>query len=265
MKLQQKFFTAILLLCSAFSFAQTDSLDFKDGLFLPGKKYTMEGITTLMITKVYSNNAQTDSTKKETVLQMVITSGKISQKDSLFPISMKYLRFDELPFLQNAEIKGYCKPLKMPVFTEISIPSIKLNQEQSNDLINKMNDPHEMLNLLNNMQILPSKKIKIGDTISVVHPTNFPAGRYSKVVTDYVLREIKDGKAYFNVTRTQTTENLPNNITGEGTGSGKAVYDIANHAFLSVNIDGEAIYTYTDGMIKMHVTVSQTTVVEDDP
>ena len=91
MQLQQKFFTAIILLCSAFSFAQTNSLDFKDGFFfLPEKKYTTEDIN-VTITKVYSGNTLADSTKEEAVLQFVVTTGKISKKDNIFPISIKYL------------------------------------------------------------------------------------------------------------------------------------------------------------------------------
>ena len=261
MKLQQKLFTAIILLYSAFSFAQTDSLDFKDGLFLPEKKYTLEDINT-RITKVYSNNVLADSTKEETVLQTVNITGKISQKDSIFPVSIKYLRFDKFPFLQNMEIKGYGKPLKMPIFTEVSAPSMKLSQEESDGIIKQMSD-------FLNAAKLPSKKIKIGDSLSINFVYDIPmegqGNLHVKMDINFVLKEIKKDKAYFDVTRTQKLENPT--ISGGEKASGTAVYDIANYTFLSINIEGNLIFINKDSerVVKINSAENHTVTVEDNP
>ena len=257
MKAQQKLFTAIILLYSAFSFAQTDSLDFKDGVFLPEKKYTLENIINTRISKVYSGNTLADSTKKEIALQAVITTGKISQKDSIFPISMKYLRNNVYPFLQNIEIKGYGKPLKTTTFTEVSAPSMKLSQEESDGIIKQMSD-------FLNAAKLPSKKIKIGDSLSITSTLDFPAGGHLKIDSDFVLKEIKEGKAYFDVTRTQKLENPT--ISGGEKASGTAVYDIANYTFLSINIEGNLIFINKNNqsVVKINSTESQTVTVEDN-
>jgi len=260
MKLQQKLFTAVILLCSASSFAQTDSLDFKDGFFfLPEKKYTTEDINT-RISKVYSGNTLVDSTKEETVLQMVITTGKISQKDGDFPVSIKNLRCDQFPFVQNMEIKGYSKPLETPVFTEVSIPSMVLDQETSDFVIKKM------LNFSKSME-LPSKKIKTGDTLSITYIYNMPEGQgHSKMDINFILKEIKEGKAYFDVTRTQKLEDSPD-ISGGEKASGKAVYDIANHILLSMNIESNLIFTNknSERVVKITGTERHTTIIEDNP
>jgi len=220
----------------------------------------MEKINTI-IAKAYSNNALIDSTKEETVSQCVVTSGKISQKDSIFPVSMKSLRLDELPCcVEDMEIKGYCKPLKTPVFTEIYVPSMKLSQEESDDILKRMS------NLLMKNMGQQSKKLKIGDTLSITRTFDDPTEGLSKVDTDYVLREIKDGKAYFNIRTTLTAEISP--MTGGGIGSGTAVYDIANYTFLSDNIFIETIFTYTDEnsliVMKINADTSQTVAVEDN-
>jgi len=257
MKPQQKLFTAIILLCSVFSLAQTDSLDFRgDSPFLPEKKYTVEDI---LIIKLYSDNALLDSVKKETVMQRVATTGRISKKDSLFPVSVKYLRSDENPFLQNAEVKGYCKPLKKPVFTEVFISSIKLSKKESDDFMKKMSK------LFNGVE-LPSKKMKTGDTFSIARTTDALTGGHTKMEANYILKEIKDGKAYFNITYTEKLENSTD-ASGGGTGNGTAVYDIANYTFVSRNVDIETVYTYekSQDVMKMSITIRQTTVMEDNP
>ena len=259
MKAQQKLFTLFILLYSAFSFAQTDSLDFKGGfLLLPEKKYTLEDINTIIV-KIYSDNALLDSVKKETVLQRVATTRRISKKDSIFPVSVKYLRSDENPFLQNAEVKGYCKLLKMPIFTEVFISSMKLSKKESDDFMIKMS------NFFNEVE-LPSKKIKTGDTLSIVRTTDASTGGHLKIDINFVLKEIKEGKAYFNITSTEKLENSTG-ISGGGTGSGTAVYDIVNHIFLSINTDRDRIFVNKNSqdMVKARDNRIQTIVVEDNP
>jgi len=233
MKKIQAIAAAVLFTVSAF--AQQKELDYK----VDYKPATVYNTTTTNIGKVtitFSGEGADDMVAAQgmdnpmvqemnTSMKGILTTGK--QNGNIIPFQM------DLPAEGNADIakimpngaKIYGKKEigKTPVFDSISA---KGAQKMVKDAM------FETMKATVEKSFVPAKKLKIGESFSQDIPLSIPMGPMELQMTNkmtYTLKKIEGGKAYFDTTSilTASTEVEGQELKGNGTGTGKIIYDIA--------------------------------------
>lgn len=127
--------------------------------------------------------------------------------------------------LEGSYIYGYYENRKSTVID--SIQSEKINEETKKILKSVIENTAKGINY-------PENPIKIGDTFEQNLPMDFPFANFGKISfiinTKYLLKEIKNGVAFFDtkINFIMTSE-IPNiELTSKGTGTGVVEYDITN-------------------------------------
>jgi len=155
----------------------------------------------------------------------VLTTGKLT--GSTIPFSMELPAdpgSDVAKMMPNgAKIYGKKEIGQTPVFDSISA---KGAQKQFKDAM------FEAMKATVSKSFIPAKKLKVGESFVQELPLSIPMGPMELQMTNkmtYTLTKIEGGKAYFDTKSvlTASTEVQGQELKGNGTGTGKVIYDIA--------------------------------------
>ncbi|WP_128330432.1 hypothetical protein [Apibacter sp. HY039] len=252
MKVLPYFFIPIFLL-SINGIAQMDSLDLIIK-YKPSTTYTKEEKTFFSIE---IQNLGKKKSKKESNTQKIEEKTKYilrtekESEDFTIPFTLKLVNAQEST-INDIIFKGKYKQGEYPQILSVENSSLDIQKKET---LKKLIQESLKQSLLIN------KKIKIGDSFSTTIPFRYPGNNLSEMTltTTYSLREIKEGKAFFDYIQNYklNMNTYDTNASGAGTGKGKFIYDISHQYYISDNVDSFLeVETMIDGQpvkLKMNV------------
>lgn len=143
-----------------------------------------------------------------------------------FPLTIKFIKVPEayrkVGVTENAKIYGHSEIGALPKIDSIAAP--ELNDKLKQSLL-------ATIETMLNQTKFPEKPFRKGDTQQVISPVTVPVAGTTidmDVITDYVLADVKNNIARFNLTITYKakTSDPKYRITGTGTGKGIMDYDV---------------------------------------
>jgi hypothetical protein len=182
--------------------------------------------------------------------------------DKTMPFSITYKNMDmvatmngkELP-LPKAAIEGKKLTGTCDVDGKMHIDTISTTGDQQLNATMK-----DAFNKMQNVIKFPDKPLAIGESFTQEIPMNFPAGPFKMdfaTKTTYTLTAIKDNMAYFdtklvmNIDMKTAQSGNSKNMTGDGDGAGKMVFDIKRNFPASMDSDMNINFNMDMGQAKM--------------
>jgi hypothetical protein len=193
-----------------------------------------------ILEKLKNNGVENPTLAKTvTIMESVFKTGNAA-KDGFFPVTIEFLKST------NSENKTI-----IPDGTFIYGKASASTMPQLDSIVSKDMDAAFKSTLLQTMQsmfsqiALPAKKLKIGESFVQESPLSIPVAGVSfdmKISTTYKLISMTNQTANFDIIQKYTMnviikEGQQYNITAEGGGTGKLVYDIPNHFSTSFKLD----------------------------
>lgn len=240
----------LILFLSATGFAQnTPQIVFKYQ-YLPNKTYVTQSInsTTMnMDLEGVTPNTMRFNTNMEMVAN--ITTGSANKNNDI-PITMFYDKS-----IMSMEMNG--KKMEQPTS---ALANLKMNgwvkggsllQIDSITGIPKKDETTkktmlEMTNKLQHSIKFPERPIKIGDTFNIVMPFTMPMQNVGNMTmnmnTNYLVKEIKEGKAYLDIKQTIAMDLdmvKEQGMKATGNGAGTLIYDIDKHFVTQIDMDSK--------------------------
>jgi len=177
--------------------------------------------------------------KNSTIMESVFKTGKTG-KDGFFPVTIEFLKST------NSENK-----IIIPDGTFIYGKASASTMPQLDSIVSKDLDASFKSTLLQTMQTmfsqiaLPEKKLKVGESFVQETPLSIPVAGISfdmKISTTYKLISMTNQIANFDIIQKYildvvVTEGQKYNITADGGGTGKLIYDIPNHFSTGFKLD----------------------------
>lgn len=252
----------LLILSFSFCMGQKDSLSLKL-VYFPNKTYTQTVIGTQLI------EIQSPIILEPIIKQMNLNSQYIITTDApvnnIFPITYKILD-ESNPKFNNLTFIGTCKLGEHPKINFISNNNFNTNEEKR--IIDAFDKIIKQIPIIN-------KKLKINDSFTVDFPMVIPHEDINlevNILMHYTLKEIKGNNAYLDYVMQFTSNNMnikEINLTMEGEGKGKVIYDIDEHFFTQIQTDNslEIIGENTDDSffnIKIKSNISQNISIENN-
>lgn len=247
--------TLFILLITTLVFAQKPQQIIFQYQYLPNKKYTILSTnTTSMVMNVEDVKKGTESEQnKEMQFKMTmdmsanITTGQANANKDI-PLTMTYDKFlvsmeqggkkmeQPAPAFANLKMIGYAKGGKT-----LQIDSIS-GLPQKDEATKKM--MKEMIGKLQQSVKFPERPIKVGDTFNMVTPFKMPMQDLGNLAMNinihYMLKEIKEGKAYLDITQELTLDMVngeKGSMNATGNGTGIIIYDIAKKFITQMDIN----------------------------
>lgn len=176
--------------------------------------------------------------KTLTLMESVFKTGKPA-KDGYFPVTIKFLKStnsDNKTIIPDGTlIYGKASDSTMPTLD--SIVSKDLDAEFKSTLLQTMQSMFSQI-------ALPEKKLKIGESFIQETPLSIPIAGTAidmKITTTYKLISMTNQIANFDIAQQYTMNLLISegqyNVTADGAGNGKLIYDIPNHFSTSFKLD----------------------------
>lgn len=217
-----------------------------------------------MLEEIIKNGIENPAIQTEKEREKIlITTGKLSPNHT-FPISGKTENIENSK-LKGIAFKGYCKLGDSPIIN--SLDSLQLKKDIEQKLI-------LYIEKLLRENIISQRKIKIGDSISVVSPLiNYSTENLNidlKETTIYYLQKIKGKKVFFNFTQNYITKAAINKsqFSGNGKGNGILVYDLEKQFIIyskssgKVELDSGNIYPDINFSIKMKFNTKEKNTIK---
>lgn len=237
--------TLLILLTSVICFAQKTGQVVLKYQYLPNKKYTIQSINTTVMNMdlkgvetvgtVKINPTTMQSNLSMEMIANITTGGANPNKDIPFTIS-----YDKS--ILNMEMNG--KKMDQPAST---LANVKItgwikdgNKLQADSIIGMSKKDEttkkimsEMINKIQQNIKFPERPIKVGDTFNMVMPFKMPMQNVGNInmdiITNYFLKEIKEGKAYLDIKQIISMNlNIADkqDMKATGNGTGTVIYDI---------------------------------------
>lgn len=246
----KKILFAILLALPILNYAQSGKvLDFKIG-YAPEMSYhqiveqssetELHYIASLEILEKLKNQGVENPTLGKTLMLMesVFKTGKIA-KDGYFPVTIEFLKStnsDNKTIIPDGTlIYGKASASTMPKLD--SIVAKDLDASFKSTLLQTMQSMFSQI-------ALPESKLKIGESFTQETPLSIPIAGISfdmKITTIYKLISMTNQIANFDIEQKYTMNVLVSesqyNITADGGGTGKLIYDIPNHFSTGFKLD----------------------------
>lgn len=246
----KKIVLAILIFFPALNYAQSDKvLDFKIG-YAPKMSYhqiveqssetELHYLASPEILENLKNKGVQNPTlgKTLTIMESVFTTGTTA-KDGFFPVTIKFLKStnseNKTVIPDGTLIYGKASAATMPQLD--SIVSKDLDAAFKNTLLQTMQNMFSQI-------ALPEKKLKIGESFVQETPLSIPIAGASvdmNISTTYKLINMTNQTANFDIVQKYTMNLLITegqyNVTADGGGTGKLIYDIPNHFATSFKLD----------------------------
>lgn len=207
-----------------------------------------------LINQLTSNGMTLPITMHMTQSIAVTTKTGAQREDKIIPVTITYDKMSATQSIGGQETVQDTNPFANTVIEgttkgdwKISIDTIRgeLNDAMKTSLRQVID------NLQGNINF-PTKELKIGDSFDQELPMNLPipeAQMRMKLVVKYILKEIKNNKALFDLKETinmdMDTDQGASKGTGAGTGTGTLIFDI-----------GKSIAEHSDSDIEFHFEFS---------
>jgi len=193
-----------------------------------------------ILEKLKNNGVENPTLGKTlTIMESVFKTGNAA-KDGFFPVTIEFLKStnsDKKTIIPDGTfIYGKASASSMPQLD--SIVSKDLDASFKETLLKTMQNMFSQI-------ALPEQKLKVGESFVQETPLSIPVAGISfdmKISTTYKLISMTKETANFDIIQKYIlnvviTEGQQYNITADGSGTGKLLYDIPNHFATSFKLD----------------------------